>query len=86
MVDDDGAPLPAYAVPATQLKPWTGAPGSASPDRTAHAGRPDRPRHESQLQQITADALAEVSFQDHGRRAQGLMIEYTDVDHIEFDR
>lgn len=40
VVDDDGAPLPAYAVPATQLKPGTGAPGLGF-RRRADAGAED---------------------------------------------
>ncbi|MFF5939041.1 telomere-protecting terminal protein Tpg [Streptomyces sp. NPDC012508] len=40
---------------------------------------------EQQLQRITADALGEVYFRDSGRRAHGLDVEYTDVEHIEFE-
>ncbi|TLQ38618.1 telomere-protecting terminal protein Tpg [Streptomyces marianii] len=40
---------------------------------------------EQQLQQITAEALGEVYFRDGGRRAQGLDVEFTDIDYLEFD-
>ncbi|WP_326615478.1 XRE family transcriptional regulator (plasmid) [Streptomyces scopuliridis] len=43
-------------------------------------GAPDQ-----QLQQIAAEALQEVYFKDGGRRAAGLLVEYTDLEHIEFD-
>ncbi|WP_055586589.1 telomere-protecting terminal protein Tpg [Peterkaempfera griseoplana] len=38
------------------------------------------------LQQITADALKEVYFQDDGRRAGSLEeVRFTDIEHLEFD-
>jgi hypothetical protein len=44
-------------------------------------GAPDQ-----RLQQITADALREVYFQDHGRRAGDLEeVRFTDIEHVEFD-
>ncbi|MFJ6686089.1 telomere-protecting terminal protein Tpg [Streptomyces werraensis] len=44
------------------------------------AGADDR-----QLQQITADALREVYFQDGGRRAGTLEeVRFTDIEHVEF--
>ncbi|GAA2424246.1 telomere-protecting terminal protein Tpg [Streptomyces glaucus] len=44
-------------------------------------GAPDR-----QLQQIAAEALKDVYFQDGGRRAGSLEeIHFTDIEHVEFD-
>jgi transcriptional regulator with XRE-family HTH domain len=38
---------------------------------------------EQQLQNIAAEGLQEVYFKDRGRRAQGLEVEFTDIDYIE---
>ena len=40
---------------------------------------------EQQLQQIAAEGLQEIYFKDSGRRADGLEVEFTDIDYIEFD-
>jgi transcriptional regulator with XRE-family HTH domain len=40
---------------------------------------------EQQLQTIAAEALQEVYFKDGGRRADGLLVEFTDIDYIEID-
>ncbi|AXE90882.1 MULTISPECIES: XRE family transcriptional regulator [unclassified Streptomyces] len=40
---------------------------------------------EQQLRDIAAEGLQEIYFKDHGRRAQGLLVEFTDVEHLEFD-
>lgn len=40
---------------------------------------------EQQLQNIAAEGLQEVYFKDHGRRADGLLVELTDIDYIELD-
>jgi hypothetical protein len=40
---------------------------------------------EQQLRDIAAKALGEVYFRDSGRRAHGLEVEFTDVEHLEFD-
>lgn len=41
---------------------------------------------EQQLQQIAAEALKEVYFQDGGRRAGDLEeVRFTDIEHVEFD-
>ncbi|MGW2513910.1 telomere-protecting terminal protein Tpg [Streptomyces scopuliridis] len=37
------------------------------------------------LQQIAAEGLQEIYFKDGGHRAAGLLVEYTDLEHIEFD-
>ncbi|MFG2126000.1 telomere-protecting terminal protein Tpg [Streptomyces sp. NPDC048710] len=41
---------------------------------------------DQQLQQITAEALKDVYFQDNGRRAGSLEeVRFTDIEHVEFD-
>ncbi|OAH11716.1 telomere-protecting terminal protein Tpg [Streptomyces jeddahensis] len=44
------------------------------------AGASDR-----QLQDIAAEGLQEIYFKDHGRRAEGLTVEFTDIDYVELD-
>ncbi|TVL90319.1 telomere-protecting terminal protein Tpg [Streptomyces sp. SAJ15] len=77
---------------------FTAAPGSTDDARLRHLTLALPPRHaarlfdaqeagatERHLQQIAAEALGEVYFRDNGRRAQGLEVELTDLEHIEFD-
>ncbi|WP_077191336.1 telomere-protecting terminal protein Tpg [Streptomyces lydicus] len=40
---------------------------------------------EQQLQNIAAEGLQEIYFKDRGRRADGLMVEFTDIDYVELD-
>ncbi|GAA3778061.1 telomere-protecting terminal protein Tpg [Streptomyces chiangmaiensis] len=40
---------------------------------------------EDQLRRIAAEALGEVYFRDSGRRAHGLEVEFTDLEHLEFE-
>jgi transcriptional regulator with XRE-family HTH domain len=40
---------------------------------------------EQQLRNIAAEGLGEAYFRDNGRRAHGLEVEFTDVEHLEFD-
>ncbi|MCP9994168.1 hypothetical protein LUX09_32820 [Streptomyces albogriseolus] len=41
---------------------------------------------DARLQEITADALREVYFQDGGRRrAAGRRCAFTDIEHLEFE-
>ncbi|WP_327232670.1 helix-turn-helix domain-containing protein [Streptomyces sp. NBC_01317] len=40
---------------------------------------------EDQLRAIAAEGLQEIYFKDGGRRAQGLSVEFTDIDYIELD-
>ncbi|MGX1886986.1 telomere-protecting terminal protein Tpg [Streptomyces sp. NPDC055287] len=40
---------------------------------------------EQQLRDIAAEGLQEIYFKDRGRRAGGLLVEFTDLEHIEFD-
>ncbi|WP_327425327.1 XRE family transcriptional regulator [Streptomyces sp. NBC_01707] len=77
---------------------YTAAPGSTDDARLRHltvalpptyAARLFEAREQGasdqQLQQIAAEGLQEVYFKDGGRRAAGLLVEYTDLEHIEFD-
>ncbi|WP_330319170.1 telomere-protecting terminal protein Tpg [Streptomyces platensis] len=40
---------------------------------------------EQQLQNIAAEGLQEIYFKDRGRRADGLLVEFTDIDYVEID-
>ncbi|MFF3748585.1 telomere-protecting terminal protein Tpg [Streptomyces kronopolitis] len=40
---------------------------------------------EQQLRNIAAEGLQEIYFKDHGRRADGLLVEFTDIDYVELD-
>ncbi|AWN24848.1 DNA-binding protein [Streptomyces sp. NEAU-S7GS2] len=40
---------------------------------------------EQQLQNIAAEGLQEIYFKDHGRRADGLLVEFSDIDYVELD-
>lgn len=40
---------------------------------------------EQQLRSLAAEELGEVYFRDGGSRANGLEVEFTDVEHVEFD-
>ncbi|MGW3642677.1 telomere-protecting terminal protein Tpg [Streptomyces sp. NPDC005131] len=40
---------------------------------------------ERQLQAVTAEGLQEQYFKNHGRRAEGLLVEFTDIDYVELD-
>lgn len=40
---------------------------------------------EQQLQNIAAKGLQEIYFKDRGRRADGLQVEFTDIDYVEMD-
>jgi transcriptional regulator with XRE-family HTH domain len=40
---------------------------------------------ERQLQAIAAEGLQEIYFKDRGRRAQGLEVEFTDIDYVELE-
>ncbi|WP_406435585.1 XRE family transcriptional regulator [Streptomyces sp. NBC_01589] len=40
---------------------------------------------EQQLQNIAAEGLQEQYFKDRGRRADGLVVEFTDIDYVELD-
>ncbi|MER7000486.1 XRE family transcriptional regulator [Streptomyces sp. NPDC000410] len=77
---------------------YTAAPGTTDDARLRHltvalppeyAARlfdaQDAGAPEQQLRDIAAEGLQEIYFKDHGRRAGGLLVEFTDIDHIEFD-
>ncbi|MFB7274642.1 telomere-protecting terminal protein Tpg [Streptomyces sp. NPDC056244] len=40
---------------------------------------------EQQLRDIAAEGLQEIYFKDRGRRADGLLVEFTDIDYVELD-
>lgn len=48
---------------------------------TAH----DAGSSEAELQQLAADGLGEAYFRDNGNRADGLRMEFTDIDYVETD-
>ncbi|MET9323454.1 XRE family transcriptional regulator [Streptomyces sp. NPDC003038] len=77
---------------------FTAAPGTTDDGRMRrltqrvpprYAGRlfaaQDAGASEAELQQIAAEALQEVYFKDSGRRADGLLVELTDIDYIDLD-
>ncbi len=41
--------------------------------------------NEQQLREIAAEGLGEMYFRDYGRRAHGLEVKFTDVEHVEFN-
>ncbi|MFF3562470.1 telomere-protecting terminal protein Tpg [Streptomyces sp. NPDC002574] len=77
---------------------FTAAPGSTDDSRTrlitqslppAYAARlfaaQDAGATEQQLRAIAAEGLQEIYFKDRGRRAQGLNVEFTDIDYVELE-
>ncbi|MEU5115127.1 XRE family transcriptional regulator [Streptomyces longwoodensis] len=77
---------------------FTAAPGSTDDARLRHLTLALPPQYaarlfaaqdagasEQQLRDIAGQALGEVYFQDGGRRAQGLDVEFTDIEQMEFD-
>ncbi|MFJ1647878.1 telomere-protecting terminal protein Tpg [Streptomyces sp. NPDC088258] len=40
---------------------------------------------ERRLRRIVAEGLQEIYFKDQGRRADGLLVEFTDIDYVELD-
>ncbi|MFF8289673.1 telomere-protecting terminal protein Tpg [Streptomyces sp. NPDC016309] len=77
---------------------YTAAPGSTDDARLRHLTQPLPPRYaarlfeatergasERELRDIAAEGLQEVYFTDHGRRAPGLLVEFTDIDHVDFE-
>ncbi|MGW6690343.1 telomere-protecting terminal protein Tpg [Streptomyces sp. NPDC054961] len=40
---------------------------------------------EAHLRTIAAEGLQEIYFKDHGARAQGLLVEFTDIDYVELN-
>ncbi|MEV6116221.1 XRE family transcriptional regulator [Streptomyces sp. NPDC052109] len=77
---------------------YTAAPGTTDDARLRHLTVALPPRYaarlfevrdaggsEQQLREIAAEGLQEIYFKDRGRRAEGLLVEFTDLDHLEFD-
>jgi transcriptional regulator with XRE-family HTH domain len=76
---------------------YTAAPGTTDDARLRHltvalpphyAARLFEAREQGaadrRLQEIAAEGLQETYFKDGGRRAAGLQVEYTDLEHVEF--
>jgi hypothetical protein len=77
---------------------YTAAPGTTDDGRLRHLTQALPPQYaarlfeaqdqgasEQQLRNIAAEGLQEIYFKDHGRRAQDLQVEFTDVDYIDFE-
>ncbi|OPF71277.1 DNA-binding protein [Streptomyces antioxidans] len=77
---------------------FTAAPGTTDDARLRHITQALPPQYaarlfdaqqegaaEQRLRDIAAEGLQEIYFKDHGRRAQGLLVELTDIDYIEID-
>ncbi|GHE24069.1 hypothetical protein GCM10017779_71070 [Streptomyces capillispiralis] len=77
---------------------FTAAPGTTDDARIRHLTIVLPPHHaarlfdaqgagasEQQLRAIAAEGLGETYFRDGGRRAHSLEVEFTDVEHLEFD-
>ncbi|GAA0396427.1 helix-turn-helix transcriptional regulator [Streptomyces luteireticuli] len=77
---------------------YTAAPGTTDDARLRHLTVALPPQYaarlfeaqdagatEPQLRDIAAEGLGEVYFRDRNRRAHGLLVELTDVEHIEFE-
>jgi transcriptional regulator with XRE-family HTH domain len=77
---------------------YTAAPGSTDDARLRHLTQALPPQYaarlfdaqeqgapEQQLLDIAAEGLQEIYFKDRGRRAQGLLVEFTDIDHIDIE-
>jgi hypothetical protein len=77
---------------------YTAAPGTTDDARLRHLTQALPPQYaarlfdaqaqgatEQQLLDITAEGLQEIYFKDRGRRAQGLLVEFTDIDHIDVE-
>ncbi|MFJ6686731.1 telomere-protecting terminal protein Tpg [Streptomyces werraensis] len=77
---------------------FTAAPGTTDDARIRHLTLALPPAHaarlfdaqdagagEQQLRDLAAEALGEVYFCDGGRRAHGLEVELTDIEHLDFE-
>ncbi|MFF8371704.1 telomere-protecting terminal protein Tpg [Streptomyces lydicus] len=77
---------------------FTAAPGSTDDGRIRLITQALPPRYaarlfdaesagatEQQLRDIAAEGLQEIYFKDRGRRADGLQVEFTDIEYVELD-
>lgn len=77
---------------------FTAAPGTTDDSRVRRITQHLPPRYaarlfsaqdagagEQRLRQIAAEGLQDVYFRDHGRRADGLQVEFTDIDYVTID-
>ncbi|MFJ3311151.1 telomere-protecting terminal protein Tpg [Streptomyces sp. NPDC086549] len=75
---------------------FTAAPGTSDDPRVRYINQALPPEYaarlfaaheagatEAQLQAILAEGLGEMYFRDRGRRAQGLLVEFTDIEQLE---
>lgn len=72
--------------PRTRLLTQALPPPYAARLFAAHAaGAPTDRELEDVLRTIAAEGLQEIYFKDRGQRAQGLLVEFTDIDYIDLD-
>ncbi|MCF3131240.1 telomere-protecting terminal protein Tpg [Streptomyces olivochromogenes] len=77
---------------------FTAAPGTTDDPRVRHLNQALPPAYaarlftaqdagatETQLRAILAEGLGEMYFRDRGRRAQGLDVEFTDIEQLDLD-
>jgi transcriptional regulator with XRE-family HTH domain len=77
---------------------FTAAPGTTDDARIRHITLALPPQYaarlfdaqdvgasEQQLRDLAGEALGEVYFRDGGRRAHGLDVKFTDIEHVDFD-
>ncbi|AOP48154.1 telomere-protecting terminal protein Tpg [Streptomyces lydicus] len=77
---------------------FTAAPGTTDDGRIRRITQALPPRYaarlfdaetagatEQQLRDIAAEGLQEIYFKDRGRRADGLQVEFTDIEYVELD-
>ncbi|MEU3984658.1 XRE family transcriptional regulator [Streptomyces sp. NPDC026672] len=77
---------------------FTAAPGSSDDPRVRHLNQALPPDYaarlfaaqeegatERQLRTILAEGLGEMYFRDRGRRAEGLSVEFTDIEQLDLD-
>ncbi|MGW7284405.1 hypothetical protein ACWGH4_02720 [Streptomyces sp. NPDC054847] len=60
-------------------------PAAAGCGAARRVGFQDQGASEQHLRNIAAEGLQEIYFKHHGRRAQDLQVEFTDVDYIDFE-
>lgn len=81
-------PAPASASPRPPAPPTTAACAASPSTSPEYASRlfaaQDAGAAESQLRQIAAEGLQEIYFKDNGARATSLLVEFTDIDYVDF--
>jgi transcriptional regulator with XRE-family HTH domain len=77
---------------------FTAAPGTTDDARLRHLTQALPPQYaarlfeareqgatERELRDIAAEGLQEIYFKDRGRRATGLLVDFTDIDYVDFE-